>query len=112
MNSVEDVGLQLARKCSRYIVDIVKTEAQGDGVVDVDGGDAGVTDGGMIDGVEMVGNNGALAAAHDDLDSDDVWGVIGLLGSALDASPGVDAEGGGLLVVLVLVLMLMLLLEL
>lgn len=95
VNSVEDVGLQLARKCSRYIVDIVKTEAQGDGVVDVDGGDAGVISGGVMDGVDMGGSDGALAAAHDDLDNEDVWGVIGPLGSALDASPGVDVEGGG-----------------
>lgn len=95
VNSVEDLGLQLARKCSRYIVDIVKTEAQGDGVIDVDGGDAGVIGGGMIDGVEMGGGDGALAAAHDDLYNDeDVWGVIGPLDSALDTSPGVDVEGG------------------
>lgn len=62
--SMEDVGLQLARKCSRYIVDIVKTEAEGDG---------------LADGVDGDGSGGAGSME----DSDDVWGVIGPLGPAV-----------------------------
>lgn len=54
--SMEDVGLQLARKCSRYIVDIVKTEADGEGLADTA---AAVSGGEGMDG------------------DDDVWGVIG-----------------------------------
>lgn len=67
--SMEDVGLQLARKCSRYIVDIVKTESQGNGL---DDGTLGPNGAGI--GGDRVG--------EDSEDSDDVWGVIGPLGSA------------------------------
>lgn len=73
--SMEDVGLQLARKCSRYIVDIVKTEADGEGLADSTGAAAG-------------GNGGG----EDDLDGDDVWGVIGSLSP--DGITPNDAKSG------------------
>lgn len=70
-SSMEDVGLQLARKCSRYIVDIVKTEAKGDGLADEGhGGGSGGTG-------EPGGDNN-----NDDV-NDDVWGVIGPLSPAM-----------------------------
>lgn len=74
--SMEDVGLQLARKCSRYIVDIVKTEAKGDGLADEGAGAGG-------DG----GGDGADGGDGDN--DDDVWGVIGPL------SPAGGGGGGG-----------------
>ena len=81
--SMEDVGLQLARKCSRYIVDIVKTEAKGDGLAD-EGGAAGGAGGGGGDG-------------DDDGDNDDdVWGVIGPLSPAAAAAAGGGGGGGGI----------------
>lgn len=86
--SMEDVGLQLARKCSRYIVDIVKTEAEGDGLAD--GGSGGSRGGG--------GNGGGGAGEIDDNEDndDDVWGVIGPLdpGSIPPEDDGADDAYG------------------
>lgn len=81
--SMEDVGLQLARKCSRYIVDIVKTEAEGDGFADGGGiGDNGV--GGAGDGDDN----------DDSMDGeDDVWGVIGPLTPAGITPDEANASG-------------------
>lgn len=77
--SMEDVGAQLARKCSRYIVDIVKTDAKGDGLADDDGA------GGAAGGAGGDGGDGDDGADNDD----DVWGVIGPL------SPAAGGGGGG-----------------
>ena len=90
--SVEDVGMQLARKCSRYIVDIVKTDAQGDcGPADVDGGgDAGsVLSGGVGGGISP-------PTADDDVDNDDVWGVIGPLNPEMEIPSSFDDGGSAL----------------
>lgn len=86
--SMEDVGLQLARKCSRYIVDIVKTEAKGDGLAD-EGGSNGTGGGGSGGG----GGRGGDGDEDADNDDDDVWGVIGPLSPAAAAASGVIPPG-------------------
>lgn len=85
--SMEDVGLQLARKCSRYIVDIVKTEAQGGGLADWAGGagaDASISGGG--------GQGDDMDDDDEDNDDDDVWGVIGPLTPAAGVLPDDDGS--------------------
>ncbi|CAB1115756.1 unnamed protein product [Ectocarpus sp. CCAP 1310/34] len=86
--SMEDVGLQLARKCSRYIVDIVKTEATGDALADAGGGGGG--GGGNGD------NNGGENNEEDEEDEEeDVWGVIGALSPAADISGDPETAAAG-----------------
>lgn len=94
--SMEDVGLQLARKCSRYIVDIVKTEGGGDGVADGGGGggEGGGRNGGGLGGVDGDGEGGA-GDGENNLDGDeDVWGVIGPLTPGSISPIGLRASGG------------------
>lgn len=77
--SMEDVGLQLARKCSRYIVDIVKTENDGEGLAD------------------SAGAGGGSNASGDDLDpdDDDVWGIVGPLAPAAIIPDEENSKAGG-----------------
>ncbi|CBN78887.1 conserved unknown protein [Ectocarpus siliculosus] len=82
--SMEDVGLQLARKCSRYIVDIVKTEATGDALADAGGGSGGGGGNGDDNGDDNHGEN-------EDDEEEDVWGVIGALSPAAGISGDPEA---------------------
>ncbi|CAM9336477.1 unnamed protein product, partial [Ectocarpus fasciculatus] len=84
--SMEDVGLQLARKCSRYIVDIVKTEATGDTLADAGGGGGGDNGGDSGDG-----NNNEEGEEEEE----DVWGVIGALSPTAAGISGDPEAGGG-----------------
>ncbi|CAM9507607.1 unnamed protein product, partial [Ectocarpus sp. 8 AP-2014] len=94
--SMEDVGLQLARKCSRYIVDIVKTEATGDALADAGGGGGGGGGGG--NGDDNGDDNHGENEEDEEDEEEDVWGVIGALSPAAgisgDPEPAAAAAAG------------------